>query len=1041
MACIVCLTMFVMSATSVFAQNAPIKVKGQVVDVSGAPIVGAAVVVAGTTIGTTSDVDGNYEISVDPKASLEVSFVGFEKLAQSVDGKTTIKFVLKEQLSEINEVVVVGYGVQRKSDVTGALVNVSAEKLTTMPVANAFEALQGKAAGVDITSNERPGEIGSIRIRGVRSLSATNSPLYVVDGVPLLSASAIETLNPRDIQQVDVLKDASATAIYGSRGANGVIIVTTKKGTNGKFELNYAGTMTLENIVDKSPAFSASDYITWRRWAYYNSASDVYAPGDAPTLDNDKVIFGGAGMDDAAYNNIMKGWSSGSWDGSKISDTDFTDYVTQTAITQEHTISASGGNDKINSYVSFGYLDNEGTMKGQSYSRYTGKVSVDITAKPWLKMGGSLNGSWSEQEYGYSRTGQSSSSGPTSIYEAAKQIGRFALPYDENGEIINTPGNMGGNGSVYTIIDEWKKSNDNRQIARILGSFYANVDFGKIYSGLDGLTGRVAFGPDFRNYRRGIYIDNTSAVRLGSAGSYASLNNRRDFSWTLDEQIDYNKKFGSHKVSATLLHTSSAWNIESSSMSANQIAKPSYQWNQFGKVDLTSTASAAAMGSDLNERSLESYMARFNYAFNEKYLLTLSGRWDGASQLAKGNKWSFFPSASMAWRLDQEEFLKSVSAISQLKLRLGVGTTGNSAVSPYGTLGEISSFYLPFSIGNTLAYATNEAYYTSSFVRMANPNLGWETTTQYNLGVDFSIFDNRIFGSIDAYMSNTNDIIMDKTILAVTGYTSMYDNIGKTKNKGIEFSLDFIPVKSKAITWDLGINAAWQKDEIVELAYGKNDMVGNNWFIGQPLSVFYGYDVDGLWQDSDAAEMAKFNENGTSFEAGKVKPVDQNGDYIIDDEDRVILGNTNPKFTLGLTNTFTLFKDFELSFMMYGRMGYMISTGGEGQLGMFQQRDIDYWTPSNTGAEWQKPVYSTSGGDSYSSLLGYRNASFLKMRNISLGYNIPSKVCKQIGIDNVKLYVQAKNPFTIYSSVDWIDLDLGGTTFNRSWVFGLNIGF
>ncbi len=1034
------------------------KVTGKVTDTSGAPLPGVTAVVKGTTIGTVTDFDGNYSLqNVPADATLVFSFVGMKPREISVAGKQTIDVVMEIEAIGIEEVVAVGYGVQKKSDVTGALVSVSSEKLASRPVTNVFEALQGRAAGVDITSNERPGELGSIHIRGVRSLIDDNPPLYVVDGVPIMSKSSIETLNTRDIESVDILKDASATAIYGSRGANGVIIVTTKKGKEGRLDLNYSGTFTMSNIVDKSPAMSASDYITWRRWAYYNSNPIELDPehgfvrGDEPTYDYDKKIFGGAGMDETAYNNIMSGWVNNStWDGSKVVDTDWTDFVTQTALTQDHTISASGGTKNMNAYVSFGYLNNKGTQKGQEYERYTSKVSVDITPKEWIRLGGSINGSWSVQEYGFSRTGQSSSSGPNYIYDAAKAIGRFALPYDENGDIIDRPGNMGGNGSVYTVIDEWNKSQDQRQIARILGSFYASVDFGKIHSALDGLTFKLNFGPDYRNYRQGIYIDNSSAVRLGSAGSYAKLSNRRDLSWTLDEQLDYTRTFDKHKISTTLLHTSSSWNTEESAMSANNISKESFKWNAMGSVDITATESDASMSSGLTERALESYMARVNYAFNERYLLTVTGRWDGASQLSDGHKWDFFPSVSMAWRIEQEDFMKSVSAINQLKVRFGVGTTGNSAVKPYDTLGGIASFYVPFGTGggNTLGYTTNEPYYTKpkNFNKMANKGLGWEKTTQYNLGVDYSLFDNRVYGALDLYKSNTDDLLMNMKIPTISGYASTLANIGKTKNHGIDITLNVVPVRRPNITWDLGINTAFQKDEIVELAYGKQDMVDNDWFIGESLNVFYGYQCDGLWQESDATEMAKFNANGHDFEAGMVKPVDQDDNYTINEDDRVVLGQKTPKWTLGINSTVTFLKDFEFSFMMVGRMGYMVSTGGEGQLGLFQQREIDYWTPSNTDAKWQKPILSTSGKDAYSSLLGFKDASFIKMRNISLGYNIPSNACNKVGIRNAKIYVQAQNPFTVYSSVDWLDLDFGSSTttystFNRSWVVGINIGF
>ena len=516
-------------------------------------------------------------------------------------------------------------------------------------------------------------------------------------------------------------------------------------------------------------------------------------------------------------------------------------------------------------------------------------------------------------------------------------------------------------------------------------------------------------------------------------------------SWTLDEQIDYTKTFfDKHKVSATLLHTASAWNSEYSSMSANNIQKESYKWNAMGLVDLAATETNASMSSGLTERGLESYMTRFNYAFNERYLLTLTGRWDGATQLSEGHKWDFFPSMSVAWRLEQEDFIKSIPAINQMKLRFGVGTTGNSAVDPYQTLGAISSVYVPFSSGsNTLGYTTNEPYYMKDLNKMANKSLGWEKTTQYNLGVDYSIFDSRIYGAIDIYKSNTFDLLMDMSIPTITGYGSTLANVGKTKNQGIDITLNVVPVKRQNFTWDLGISAAYQKDEIVELAYGKEDMVDNEWFIGQSLFVYYGYQADGLWQEADAEEMAKFNENGEKFEVGMVKPLDQNGDYIIDDNDRVILSQKNPKWTMGITSSVSFLKDFEFSFMMVGRlgMGYLKYAGAEAQTGLYQQREIDYWTPTNTDAEWQKPILKTSGGDPYASLLGYKKASFLKMRNISLGYNLRPATCQKVGISNAKIYVQAQNPFTVYSAIDWLDMDTGASTFNRSWVLGINIGF
>jgi TonB-linked SusC/RagA family outer membrane protein len=1032
------IALFSIMATVTFAQSKT--VTGVVIDNAGEPVIGASVIENGTTNGTITDLNGNFSLSgVANNATLKVSYIGYVTQTISTAGRTTLKITLVEDAQTLDEVVVVGYGVQKKSDVTGALSSVGAKELSTKPVTNALEALQGKVAGVDITLNQRPGELGSIHIRGKRSLTEDgNDPLYVVDGV-VLSSGGIESINPRDIESISILKDASSTAIYGSRGANGVVLVTTKRGKTGSFQLNYAGTYTFERIEDLSPSMNASDYITWRRWAYYNANPTTATPGNQPSQAQDETIF--SSLDQTSYNNVMKGWSGGTWDGSKVTNTDWTDYVTQTGITQEHTISANGGTEKMKSFLSLGYLKNEGTQKGQSYERYNVSMSTDITPTEWFSMGGSINASWSKQSYGYSRTGQSTTSGPTDIYNAAKQIYNISQPYDENGEIIYNPGSVNG---VYTVLDEWTKSDERRQTLRALGSFYAGIDFGKIWEPLEGLSIKSNFGPDIRYYRRGIYIDKNSAVRQGGT-SYASWNNDRKLSWVLDNILTYNKTIKDHKFDVTLLQSASKYNQETASMSAQNIPKESYKWNNMGSVDITSTDAKASMGTGITDKQLASYMARLNYSFKDRYLLTVSGRYDGSSVLSKGQKWDFFPSLALGWRMDQETFMKNLTWIEPLKLRLGVGVTGNATVKPYDTLGNIRSFYVPFggSGGNQMAYGTNEPYYFSDATLMANSSLGWEKTTQWNLGIDFSVLKGRISGSIDLYQSKTEDLLMEMTIPTLTGYNATMANVGKSKNHGIDFTLNTIPVDTKDFTWYSTINAAWQKDELVELANGKNDMVDNSWFIGQSISVYYGYQNDGLWQESDAAEMAKFNDKGASFQVGQVKPRDQDNNYIIDDEDRVIIGNRDPRWTLGWSNTFN-YKGIELNVELYGRMGYTISTGGEAQGALSNQRDIDYWRPDNTGAEWQKPIYTGTlgvSGDAYASLIGFKKASYLKFRNVSLGYFLPSELCRPLGISSLKVFSQLRNPGCLFSSVDFIDLDFETSYYNRGITFGIEIGF
>jgi TonB-linked SusC/RagA family outer membrane protein len=1045
------MVLFALFQTITYAQNKTIK--GVITDPSGVPIPGVNVKIKGAAKGASSDFDGHYSIDAKVGDILIFTFTGSKTAERTVGSLDALNITLREEASALNEVVVIGYGTLKKADVTGSVVSINAEVLGSRPVANAMEALQGKAAGVDITSSERPGTVGSVRIRGNRSLTASNTPLYVVDGVPLMSASGIETINPRDIESIDILKDASATAIYGSRGANGVVIVTTKQGKSGKFSLDYVETVTMSDIVDRSPSMSASDFIDFRRQAAYNlnfepGSKTNYANPKTPTLANDKLIFDSALDGQTSRDNVLKGWASGTWDSSKVTNTDWTDYVTQTGISNERVLSASGGSDKVNAYGSFGYLSNEGTQKGQSYDRYTAKLSANLKPTDWFNFNASFNVSWSAQQYGMSTLGARSSSVPDAIYGSAKSIYNIAVPYYPNGNLVINPG---GENSVYTIMNEWDKSQQDSQTMRVLASFAATLDFGKIWAPVKGLSYKMNFGPDFRHWREGVYIDGTSSLKInadGTAGTnYARLQNRRDLSWTLDNMLVYDRTFAKHKVGFTLLQSASSWNTENSAMSANNIPNPKFLWNAFDTVDLTNAANKASIDSGITERQLSSYMVRLNYGYDSRFLLTMSGRWDGASQLAEGHKWDFFPSAALAWRIDKESFLEDTNWINNLKLRFGVGTTGNSSVDPYATKGGITGIYLPFNgISNELAYTTNEPYYTKNLTGMANSELGWEKTTQYNVGLDFGVLDNRISGSLEAYASFTNDLIMQMTIPTLTGFPTTFANVGKTENHGIELTLNFIPVQTAGgFVWESNLNGAWQKDKIVELAYGKNDMVDNAWFIGESLAVRYGYDNAGLWQDTpeDQAEIAKWNANGEKFSPGKVRPKDQNGDYKMTADDRVILGNSNPNWTMGWNNTFS-FKGFDLGINLYGRMGYVASLGGEAMTAHANQREIDYWTPDNTGSEYQKPILgqATSGSlDSYSGLLGFKNAGFVKIRNISLGYNFPKELNSTLGLSHLKLYAQAVNPGSIYQAVDWYDFDVNNTYYNRSFVFGLELGF
>jgi TonB-dependent starch-binding outer membrane protein SusC len=1005
-------------------------ITGIVSDKSGAPLAGVNIVAAGTAVGVISGADGRYSIDVPLNAkSLTFSFIGMETQDIDIGTRTSVNVTLLESAIGLEEVVVVGYGTQKRSDITGSVVSVSSAQITARPVNNVFESIQGKAAGVDITSTLRPGTVGSISIRGARSLTASNSPLYVVDGIPIMSQSGIETLNEQDIESIEILKDASSTAIYGSRGANGVILVTTKRGSDGKLTLNYSGSVTSQKMIWDTQYMDVAQYVDFLRWGAYNASPTTRTPGNAPTLANDGTIPYFT-ADATAWNNLQLGWAGGTWDPSKVQTFDWLGMVTQPNLTQEHTLSGSGGTKTMKAYGSVGYLNNQGTTKGQEYKRYTVRTNVELTPKEWITFGTGLNGSYMYQDYGQSATGGSSNIAGDLISQTAK-VYPYALPYDVGGNLVVHPG---GQSRVWNVSNEWNYSTNQRETLRILGSLFTEVKL------LKGLRYRMNFGPDFRFYRNGYYNDSKSFVREGGL-SNAGIENTKEFSYTIDNLLYYDNKFGAHTISATLLQTASKWTSEQSSMTAQGVEIPSQRWFSFGS--LTSTQ-LTGWKSGLTERQLESYMARVNYNYSDKYLLTLSGRWDGASQLAEGNKWAFFPSAAIGWRIDQESFLHDVTWIDQLKLRFSLGTTGNSAVDPYTTKGAITQVTVPFGSETTNGYSS-----TSS---VANPSLGWEKTTQYNLAVDFSLLKGRVNGTLEGYKSITNDLLLNVSLPSVSGYTSTIANIGQTSNKGIDITINATIVEKSDFSWNINATAAWQKDKIESLMNGKEDMVDKGWFIGQSIGVIYNYERLGVWQDTpeDQAEMAKFNSafmpDGVTpkvkqnFSPGMTKVKDQNGDYqITANDDRVIIGNNRPRYTVGLTNTFS-YKGIELSVFLTGRLKY--DTGvGEGLTGMFgDQRVLDYWTPDNTTAEYQKPIMNEAGGDTYSGTY-YKDNSYIKIRNISLGYIVPKQVLNWVKINSLKVYAQIQDAGMLWSKIKWRDAEYGTIYYNRGVVLGINVGF
>lgn len=1028
-------------------------IRGKVVSADdGLGFPGANVIVKGTSTGTVTDSEGNYSLEVSAAdATLVVSAIGYAAREIPIGAQSVIDVTLEVDVTSLAEVVVVGYGTVKKSDVTGSVVKMTSDQIVAMPVQNTLQALQGRAAGIDVTSNARPGELGTIRIRGTRSLLATNDPLYVVDGIPMQSGG-IDAINPTDIESIEVLKDASASAIYGSRAANGVILVTTKKGKAGKAQVSYAGSVYFERINDLQDMFNAGEYAEYRRNAYRSVTGTTKYSTPYPNPVDDKRILG---ADAFAWESIAAGYTwvdkdnlvpamrpataeeQAKWgvtevpiyDAGKVPTTDWTDYVNQTGVTQDHNVNVSMGTDRVKAFFSGGYLNQSGTSKGQDYKRYTGRVNLEIRAVDWLTFGASMATTYSIQNYGYAGSG---SRAARTIYEAAKGMLPFAVPYDTAGNYIYYPG---GDINIVNPIREDEYVINERSTLRILGSFFAEAKLA------EGLRFRTNFGPDLRNYKNGEFQFRESILRGGGAPSstnYARYRQDQQVSWTWENLLFYDKTFGDHKLGLTLLQSSSLWRQEGSDMTATSLPYNSQLW-----YNLRSTTKGAldGWGSSYSKRTLMSYMGRVNYSFRDKYLLTVSGRWDGASVLANGNKWDFFPSFALAWKMNEESFLQGVDWISELKPRIGMGTVGNAAVDPYNTAGGL--LQVPYVFGSTASNGyvpSNPKAAADEQGSIPNPDLGWEKTKQWNFGVDFGLFNDRVTGSIDYYIADTYDLLMSRSTPYVTGYGGINFNVGKTQNRGIEVSLSTINIDQGNFKWASNVTFTRNRGEIIELYNGKFDDIAKAWFIGEPLQVYYDYKKIGIWQTDDAEEMTKFNENGATYKAGDIRVEDVNGDYKIDqNNDRQILGTNNPQWNGGITNTFS-YKNWELSAFVYARWGAMIEGGAVDMQGRYSARKVDYWTPENPTNAYPRADYSNGGVPVHYSAMNYQNGSFVKVRYISIAYVFPHSMLEKIHISEVRLYGQLMNPF-LHSKTSFIDPDINSGISSRSLVFGLNVSF
>jgi TonB-linked SusC/RagA family outer membrane protein len=971
----------------------------------GLGIPGASVAVKGTSKGTSTDADGNYKITVSNSAILVFTAVGTNAQEVSVGTKTQVNVALSADTKSLQEVVVVGYGTQKKSQLTGAISSVTAKQITEMPITNLGQAMQGRVAGVDVAqSGSKPGTVPRVLIRGRRSFNAGNDPLYVVDGIPL--SGGYEDMNPNDVESMEILKDASATAIYGARGANGVVLITTKRGSkDGKTVISYDTYVGSTQSLDKIKLFTGAEFAELKRESRrtigtYRDANNNLVPSGVVDAFADSKLFTAIELD-----GIAKGRSL-----------DYQDMMVRTGFQQNHALGVQGGNDKTQFSINAGYFQDNGIIKGLDFTRYSVRTSVDHQVNKSLKVGAS--------SYLMYAVTNGANINP---YGFLLQQNPLARAYDDSGNLIfeptddallTNPLNEIVDGAV---IDETKRY-------RMFNSIYAELQIAK------GLKYRVNFGPDFTISRNGRFNGGlTNAIKRGNPT--ASTDNRQGFNYTVENVLTYNKQYKNHNLGVTLLQSMQRDNFERFTQNVLGVPVETQQFYNLGNA-----ASIQGIGSDLVQWTIASYMARVTYDYKGKYLVTLTARRDGSSRFGENTKWGNFPGVALGWNLHQEGFMKDLTWLDEFKVRASYAQVGNQGLSPYQTQGLMAR--------TSYAWNTNAAYgYRPSTI--GNPDLKWETSTSQNLGVDFSIWRGRISGSAEYYQTNTTDLLLSDQLPASTGFTAVTRNVGETMNRGIELSLTTNNIDAaNGFKWSTDLVFYKNQEEIVSLYNGAKDDIGNRWFIGRPLNTYFDYKYEGIWQTAEADKA-----RAMGFTVGQIKVQDANNDGRITAADRVILGTDVPTWTGGITNRFS-YKGFDLSFFLFTRQGQMIVSrfhqNSNYLQGRYNQIKVDYWTPNNPGAKYPRPNFNQEF-PAYNTAIMYYDGSFIKVRNINFGYSFPAKTAQKLGLSSMRLFASIQQPFIFSnyrSKENGVDpetsngnVDNNVTPATSVSTFGLNIKF
>ena len=997
----------------VSAQN--VTVKGQVTDNAGEPMISLSVAQLGTANGTVTDLNGNYSLSVPKDASLQFSFIGYNTQTVAVNGRTTINVVMEEDTELLEDVVIIGYGAQKKANVTGSIASMAGDNLREVASADFTHALAGRIAGVTMTqTSSKPGESMEIRIRGTRSLTASNDPLIVLDGVPFMGS--LSDISTNDIKSMDILKDASSTAIYGSRGANGVIMITTYKGVPGeKAQISFNNYLGFKKAI-KYPMMSGEKFAAMRKYAgkYVNTG------------------------DEADSNN-----------------TDWQDLFYRTAIVHSHELNVKGGTKNGSYRFGLGYYKDEAVIPTQDYDRISLNGSVDQTVAKYFKIGFSTNTNYNRSN--------------------GDQIGLYGIL--QMSPLVGAT-DADGNGVIRVKMPLDNVFVPTKEVIEKLGDTWVSnkSGFGSYNTGylqvecpwIEGLSFKETIGLNYRNNESGSFTGKGVNSYDTNNPSTASTSHNYTLNWSVENLLTYDRTFNDvHHVNAVAMYSAEQTTYRRSGISARNIPNEQFQYFNIGQSN-AEDITVSPSGFDYWQAGLTSWMGRVMYSYADKYMISAAIRQDASSRLAKGHQKHTYPAISAGWNIGEEDFMKSVNWVNELKLRVGYGETSNQSINPYQTLGSLGT--RPYNFGET-GYATG--YYVST---LPNDNLGWEYSKTWNFGLDFTLLKGRLSGSAEYYIQNTHDVLLNLDLPSTAGVSSYMANIGSTQNKGFEFTVNGTIIENKDWRWDLGVNFYINHNKLTSLASGTNEDKGNHWFVGMPINCIYDYEYDGLWQKGEEELM---NILEPDAHPGDIK-VKYHGEYdpvtglpvrAIDSNDMVPT-NADPDL-MGGFNTRVAYKNWDLTIMGSFQIGgILISTlhSSSGYLNMLTGRrgqiDVDYWTEDNTDAYYPKPGGLISNDSpKYGSTLGYFNGSYFKVGTITLGYNFDGiKAIKKFGIDRLRLYATVQNPFAISKFTSETGLDpepnsrgnenqaspgylrtqyvIGTNTPNtRNFIFGLNLTF